>query len=229
MMDIHGDKFNSHLFQHKLKMLFAKNPQSFVPNPALSYQYFGKAAVSIQTEEDGRSYADNWPCCLTGWEHWEVSWTKVVNVGQDTNRFAFLSPTSGEVRHAAVKLLRAAFRDVASTGRQLGKTLPIPCRCSAQGLYCRTKVPTWALSSFCSQWRRTCYLKAVLSPAELLFSLAMGWSWRQPDSWLRHLGLILLSPAVGLGLESQFSFRKQDSYRHKGGLNSVLGCCRFCI
>lgn len=116
MMDIHGDKFNSHLFQHKLKMLFAKNPQSFVPNPALSYQYFGKAAVSIQTEEDGRSYADNWPCCLTGWEHWEVSWTKVVNVGQDTNRFAFLSPTSGEVRHAAVKLLRAAFRDAALEG-----------------------------------------------------------------------------------------------------------------
>jgi len=59
MMDIHRDKFNSHLFHHKLKMLFAKNPQSFVPNAALSYQHFGKAATSIQTEEDERCYADN--------------------------------------------------------------------------------------------------------------------------------------------------------------------------
>lgn len=55
MMDSHWDKFKSHLFQHKLKMLFAKNPQSFVPNPALSYQYFGKAAASIQTEEDNQT------------------------------------------------------------------------------------------------------------------------------------------------------------------------------
>lgn len=55
MMDIHWDKFTSHLFQHKLKMLFAKTPQSFVPHPALFYRCFGKLQLPSKQKRTGEA------------------------------------------------------------------------------------------------------------------------------------------------------------------------------